>query len=147
MNEINKNFRRKTKTRQVFLGQNEKKLFASRSERFLFSLLSVRTPFDKVLDKLSKCSEKSPDLIEVMQKNLEELRTDRKFENFFQSAGHTAAFIAREKIDDNEFFGQLRQSILADWSNPKWKSAKQIESLFQPLKQQFVYAMMRFKCD
>ncbi|UJR35061.1 hypothetical protein I4U23_027837 [Adineta vaga] len=109
----------------------------------------IRTPFDKVLDKLSKCalsSSASPSLIEVMEENLKELQTDEKYRSLFNAAPHVATFLKKQRKDSSKFIPGLQQALNADWSNPAWKSADEIETLFRPLKQQFVYAMMRFNC-
>lgn len=113
---------------------------------FCFSSFIVRTPFDKALEKLTKCSISSPTLIDVVEENLLEIRTDPKYENLFRHAPHVAAFLKKKKKDSTKFLSGLKQSLSADWSNPQWKSADEIESIFRPLKQQFVYTMMRFNC-
>ena len=109
----------------------------------------VRTPFDQVLEKLSNCaatSTLSPSVAEVMEENLLELQRDEKYISLFQAAPHMAAFLKKKKKDPTKFIPGLRQSLHADWSNPAWKSYKEIDTLFRPLKQQFVYTMMRFNC-
>ncbi|CAF4173025.1 unnamed protein product, partial [Adineta steineri] len=106
----------------------------------------IRTPFDKVLDKLTRCASSSPSLVEVMEENLKELQTDAKYTALFQAAPHTAAFIKKKNKDSSKFITGLRQALGFDWSNPAWKSADEIDTLFRPFKQQFVYAMMRFNC-
>ena len=115
-----------------------------------FSLLNlVRTPFDKVLEKLSNCAAKStlsPSVAEVMEENLKEIQSDQKYSALFHAAPHTAAFLKKKKKDSTKFISGLSQALHADWSNPVWKSYKEIDTLFQPLKQQFVYTMMRFNC-
>ena len=106
----------------------------------------VRTPFDKALDKLSKCTGSTTDLADVMHANLKELQSDRKYENLFNAAPHLQAFINRQNKVSKDFLDGFRQAIIADWSNPKWKSADEIETIFRPLKQQLVFALMRFNC-
>jgi len=109
----------------------------------------VRTPFDQVLEKLSNCassSSESPSIAEVMQENLKELQSDEKYVPLFNAAPHTAAFLKKKKQDSTKFIGGLRQALNADWSNPTWKSWTEIDTLFRPFKQQFVYTMMRFNC-
>lgn len=118
--------------------------FLNLLEIFVFYL--VRTPFDKVLDKLSNCAASQPSLVEVMEENFKELQNDEKYRSLFNAAPHTAAFIKKKKKDPTKFITGLRQALAADWSNPAWKSADEIDTLFRPLKQQFVYAMMRFNC-
>jgi hypothetical protein len=115
----------------------------------LFFLNLVRTPFDKVLEKLSNCAATntlSPSIAEVMEENLKEIQSDEKYVSLFNAAPHTAAFLKRKKKDSTKFIGGLRQALHADWSNPAWKSYNEIDTLFRPLKQQFVYTMMRFNC-
>ena len=112
----------------------------------LADLCLVRTPFDKVLEKLSKCAAESPTLVDVMQENFVELQADGKYASLFQAAPHTTAFLNQKKKNPKKYIKALQQALTADWSHPKWKSADQIETLFRPLKQQFVYAMMRFNC-
>ncbi|CAF0995230.1 unnamed protein product [Rotaria sordida] len=107
---------------------------------------NIKTPFDKVLEKLSNCASSSPSLVDVMQENLEELQLDEKYISLFNAAPHTAAFLNKRTHDSTKFIGGLRQALNADWSNPTWKSWNEIDTLFQPFKQQFVYAMMRFNC-
>ena len=81
-----------------------------------------------------------------MQENLAELQSDEKYRSLFHAAPHTAAFLKAKKRDSTKFIIGLRQALNADWSSPVWKSANEIDKLFQPLKQQFVYTMMRFNC-
>jgi hypothetical protein len=81
-----------------------------------------------------------------MQENLKELQSDEKYSPLFNAAPHTAAFLKKKNQDSTKFIGRLRQALGADWSNPAWKSADEIDTLFRPLKQQFVYTMMRFNC-
>ncbi|CAF2382767.1 unnamed protein product [Rotaria sp. Silwood2] len=107
---------------------------------------NIRTPFDKVLEKLSNCASSSPSLVDVMQENLQELQSDEKHAPLFNAAPHTAAFLNKRSHDSTKFIGGLRQALNADWSNPTWKSWNEIDTLFRPFKQQFVYAMMRFNC-
>jgi hypothetical protein len=111
-----------------------------------FDLYLVRTPFDKVLDKLSTCAASSPSLVEVMQENLEQLKSDEKYTSLFKAAPHTTEFLKKKKQDSTKFIGGLRDALSADWSNPTWTSWNEIDTLFRPFKQQFVYAMMRFNC-
>jgi len=116
--------------------------------KLLISML-VQTPFDKVLEKLSNCADSSsisPSIAEVMQENLKELQSDDKYIPLFNAAPHTAAFLKKKQQDSTKFIGGLRQALNADWSNPAWKSWNEIDTLFRPLKQQFVYTMMRFNC-
>ena len=120
-------------------------LFLSRIN-LIFYLCLVRTPFDKVLDKLSTCATSSPSIVEVMQENLKELQSDEKYIPLFNAAPHTSAFLNKKKQDSTKFIGGLRQALSADWSNPTWTSWNEIDTLFRPFKQQFVYAMMRFNC-
>lgn len=110
------------------------------------SIFLVRTPFDTALEKLSKCANDSPSLVDVMQENLRELQTDKKYVPLFNAAPHTAAYLNRRIHDSTKFINGLRQALNADWSNPTWKSWDEIDTLFRPFKQQFVYAMMRFNC-
>ncbi|CAF3366023.1 unnamed protein product [Rotaria sp. Silwood1] len=107
---------------------------------------NIRTPFDKVLEKLSNCASSSPSLVDVMQENLQELQLDEKYTPLFNAAPHTATFLNKRTHDSTKFIGGLRQALNADWSNPTWKSWDEIDTLFRPFKQQFVYAMMRFNC-
>ena len=81
-----------------------------------------------------------------MQENLKELQSDEKYTSLFHAAPHTNAFLNKKKQDSTKFIGGLRQALGADWSNPTWTSATEIDTLFRPFKQQFVYAMMRFNC-
>lgn len=81
-----------------------------------------------------------------MEENLVELQGDEKYISLFNAAPHMAAFLKKKKKDPTKFITGLRQSLHADWSNPAWKSYKEIDTLFRPLKQQFVYTMMRFNC-
>ena len=81
-----------------------------------------------------------------MQENLQELQADEKYTRMFVAAPHTAAFLNERKSDSSRFIPRLRQALSADWSHPAWSSWKEIDTLFRPLKQQFVYAMMRFNC-
>ncbi len=115
----------------------------------IFSFYLVRTPFDKVLEKLSNCamtSSASPSIAEVMQENLKEIQSDEKYISLFNAAPHTALFLNKKNQDSRKFINGLRQALHADWSNPVWKSSNEIDTLFRPLKQQFVYTMMRFNC-
>jgi hypothetical protein len=88
----------------------------------------------------------SPLLIDVMQKNLDEIRFDQHYRTLFQAAAHTGAFLDRQQPKNEAFVDGLRQALAADWAHPKWKSANEIETIFRPLKQQFIYALMRFNC-
>lgn len=81
-----------------------------------------------------------------METNLKELQDDHQYIPLFNAAPHTATFLKKKKKDSKKFISGLRQALQADWSNPAWKSYKEIETLFRPLKQQFVYTMMRFNC-
>ncbi len=81
-----------------------------------------------------------------MQENLKEIQSDDKYIPLFNAAPHTAAFLKKKQQDSTKFIGGLRQALNADWSNPAWKSWNEIDTLFRPLKQQFVYTMMRFNC-
>ncbi|CAF3459566.1 unnamed protein product [Rotaria socialis] len=107
---------------------------------------NIRTPFDQALEKLSICASSSPSLVDVMQENLQELQSDEKYIPLFNAAPHTTAFLKKKAHDSSKFIGGLRQALNADWSNPTWKSWDEINTLFRPFKQQFVYAMMRFNC-
>ncbi|CAF0940842.1 unnamed protein product [Adineta ricciae] len=106
----------------------------------------IRTPFDKVLEKLMTCATSSPSLVEVMESNLKDIQNDEKYQSLFKAAPHTAAYLKKNKNRPEKFIPGLQQALSADWSSPAWKSADEIETLFRPLKQQFVYAMMRFNC-
>jgi hypothetical protein len=82
-----------------------------------------------------------------MQENLKELQSDEQYTPLFNAAPHTTAFLNKKKQDSSEkFILGLQQALGADWSNSAWKSSSEIDTLFRPLKQQFVYAMMRFNC-
>lgn len=83
-----------------------------------------------------------------MRENFQQLLADKKYTSLIKAAPHTMAFVKKTKKDDSKkFVNGLRQSLSADWSNPQWKSADEIETIFRPLKQQFVYTMMRFNCS
>ena len=81
-----------------------------------------------------------------MQENLQELQADKEYTALFNAAPHLAAFINEQNHDSIQFINKLKQALSADWSNPVWKSWNEIDTLFRPLKQQFVYAIMRFHC-
>lgn len=136
-----------TKPKKPLNSQSIHELFFQFDMKLILYL--VQSPFDKVLDKLSKCaltSSESPSIVEVMQENFKELQKDKKYIPLMNAAPHTAAFLKKKKHDTNKFIVGLREALSADWSNPAWKSADEIETLFRPLKQQFVYTMMRFNC-
>lgn len=98
------------------------------------------------MDKLAACADSSPSVIDVMQENLQEIQEDPAYENLFFHAPHTSAFLKKKKKDQSKFISGLKQALSADWSNPTWRSADEIETIFRPLKQQFVYTKMRFNC-
>lgn len=81
-----------------------------------------------------------------MEANLAELKTDVKYQTLFNAAPHVSAFLEKKKKNPVKFIAGLQQALLADFSSPAWKSADEIDTLFRPLKQQFVYTMMRFNC-
>ena len=81
-----------------------------------------------------------------MQENLKELQSDQQYTQLFNAAPHTTAFLKKKKKDSDKFIIGLRQALGADWSNPAWTSSDEIDTLFRPFKQQFVYALMRFNC-